>query len=134
MIASENLQAVESHVRNLDIGQHKVSCPLCTHKRTKNKHDKPLSVNVDVDKVVFNCHHCSERGIINHNKTRNVKIIETTKPKQTKPIDLPQEESNEGRNWLETRSIDPDVAKIMGATAFKKKNRDVIGLSLIHIS
>lgn len=129
MIASENLQAVESHVRNLDIGQHKISCPLCSHTRTKNKHDKPLSVNVDVDKVVFNCHHCSERGIINHNKTRNVKIIETTKPKQTKPIDLPKEESNKGRDWLETRSIDPDVAKIMGATAFKKKNRDVIGFA-----
>ena len=35
MIASENLQAVESHVRNLDIGQHRYLVPLCSHTEQK---------------------------------------------------------------------------------------------------
>ena len=44
-------------------GQHKIPCPDCQSDRTKNKHDKPLSVNIDSEKVVYHCHHCGTNGL-----------------------------------------------------------------------
>ena len=51
----------------LDDGQHKMICPFCNDKR-KNKGDKSLSVKIDGQQIVYNCHNCmgewsNEQGI-----------------------------------------------------------------------
>ena len=40
-------------------GQHKLTCPACSHTRTK-KNDPCLSV--DLDEGVYNCHNCGVKG------------------------------------------------------------------------
>jgi twinkle protein len=40
-------------------GSEKTRCPQCSDGR-KNKHDKPLSVNITTGE--YNCHHCSWKG------------------------------------------------------------------------
>ena len=64
---------IENVARRLNVGQHKVKCPLCQDQRSKHKGDKPLSLNIESDKVVFNCHHCGENGVVfNDNKAVSV--------------------------------------------------------------
>ena len=46
-IYSEVLRTAKSQ------GQHKLSCPSCSHMRKKNKSDKPLSVNIDGSKIFY---------------------------------------------------------------------------------
>ena len=57
-------EKVENSIANLPHGQHKVSCPDCEGTRKKNRRDKPLSVNVDDERAVYNCHHCGSNGVI----------------------------------------------------------------------
>jgi twinkle protein len=38
----------------------KRKCPECSHTRTKNRHDKPLSY--DTERKIFFCHHCGWKG------------------------------------------------------------------------
>ena len=45
--------SIKNSTINLSDGQHKITCPLCSSERRKNKHDKPLSVNIDSDKVIL---------------------------------------------------------------------------------
>jgi len=54
--------------RDISTGQHKIKCPECHTERTKNKNDRPFSVNVDHEKIVFNCFHCGINGILNLNQ------------------------------------------------------------------
>lgn len=53
-------------------GNVKAPCPQCLHER-KNKSDKSLSVNLD--KGVWNCHHCGWTGFLKntHNKQSSMK-------------------------------------------------------------
>ena len=48
-------------LRHYGIGTHKTTCPRCSQTR-KKKHDTCLSVTVDHEYVVFNCHHCNFSG------------------------------------------------------------------------
>lgn len=42
-------------------GNHKTYCPKCRHSRkVKNSRDLPLSVTIDGDGAVWNCHNCDE--------------------------------------------------------------------------
>ena len=41
----------QSRTSGMKQGQHKIPCPECQHDRSKNKHDKPLSVNIIVKKL-----------------------------------------------------------------------------------
>ena len=54
---------VKPEVTRLRAGQHKLVCPSCGQTR-KNKHEKSMSVKVDGDAAVFNCHHCQENGVV----------------------------------------------------------------------
>ncbi len=54
----------QSRTSGMKQGQHKITCPECQHDRSKNKHDKPLSVNIDSEKVIYHCHHCGTNGLI----------------------------------------------------------------------
>ena len=55
---------IKYKTERLGTGQHKLACPVCQKERTKHKGDKPLSVSVQTDKTIYNCHHCGEKGII----------------------------------------------------------------------
>ena len=54
----------QSRTSGMKLGQHKISCPSCQNERSKNKHDKPLSVNIESDKVIYHCHHCGINGLV----------------------------------------------------------------------
>ena len=45
------------------IGNHKVKCPKCSHTRTK-KSDPCLSVSVESEVALWNCHHCAWSGSV----------------------------------------------------------------------
>lgn len=70
----------------------KTKCPKCSHKR-KNKSDPCLSVNIE--KGVYNCHHCNWSG--------NVKF----KPKKEyiKPVETKVELSDRTIGWFNKRGI-----------------------------
>ena len=61
-------------------GNHKVTCPKCSHQRSK-KNDPCLSVTIkdDDNSAVWNCHHCSWTGNIfdkdNKNYNREIKKL-----------------------------------------------------------
>ena len=48
-------------LKSFNSGNHKVLCPRCSHSR-KNKKDPCLSVTIDGDQAVYNCHHCMWSG------------------------------------------------------------------------
>lgn len=45
-------------------GNQKIPCPKCSHTRTKNPSDAPLSIRIEADltSAVWNCHHCGWKG------------------------------------------------------------------------
>ena len=108
------LEQIEATTNHLSYGQHKVVCPLCSNQRKKHTRDKPLSVNVSHDAIVYNCHHCGENGVIN--KARKFKMEigkgKTNTNKNTKtngnnpPDKLPDNDmTGESAKWLEERGI-----------------------------
>ena len=126
-----------SHINNqsktsgMKQGQHKIPCPSCQNDRTKNTHDKPLSVNIDSEKVVYHCHHCGTNGLIPRtegtvmNVVKSVKKIEPIKPKAIPKNDL----DSKSAKWLESRHISPQVAEKFSCVISEKNNKPVIGFS-----
>ena len=53
---------------------------VSTHK--KNRRDKPLSVSVDSEKIIYYCHHCGVEGLI---QTKGNVIQMNQKTNGTKP-------------------------------------------------
>lgn len=74
----------------------KLFCPNCSEKR-KNKHDKPLSV--DIEKGLFNCHHCDFKG----------SVVEYKKREYIKPVPRLQKVSDKVLKYFETRGISNDT-------------------------
>ena len=54
--------------------QQKVICPKCSHTR-RNKLERCLSINIQRDIAVWQCHHCDWKGSVHEN-------IREYKPKQ----------------------------------------------------
>jgi twinkle protein len=121
--------SIKNSTDNLSVGQHKIACPLCQDQRTKHRRDKPLSVNVETEKVVYHCHHCGENGIVP--KTNGVKLnVVKEKPKPVKLKALPKNDINgASAKWLEERGICPDTAVDFGCTLAENKYKPVIGFS-----
>ncbi len=61
MDIGSTLQEHGIRLRNLSAGSHKTQCPECSHQR-KNRRDPCLSVTIDGEGVVWNCHHCGFSG------------------------------------------------------------------------
>ena len=47
-------------VKHLDEGNHKIKCPQCQPPHDSS--DRPMSVEISNDKIVFFCHHCEHKG------------------------------------------------------------------------
>ena len=117
---------VEDSTYSLPHGQHKIVCPMCKNKR-KNKKDRALSVNIDNERIVYNCHHCGGKGVIS--KRRNFKM-EVVKKEEKKVIEKPNtKEDKESITWLEGRGISKQTASDSGVVLGKKKYKPVIGFT-----
>ena len=108
---------VEDSTYSLPHGQHKIVCPMCKNER-KNKRDKALSVNIDNERIIYNCHHCGENGVINKERKFKMEIVKgntnkntnTTKNTKTNgnkaPNKLPENDmTGASAKWLEERGI-----------------------------
>lgn len=83
------------NLRGKSSGSIKTECPHCQKDRTKNKHDKPLSVIIESG--VYKCHHCGEKGNIHE----FCKIKDYSKPEL--PIALSFEQKTQ--NYFANRGI-----------------------------
>ena len=69
-------------LRGSSSGNTKTYCPQCRNSRkSKNKNDLPLSVTINNDGAVWNCHNCGWTGGMN-NKTYNSQNIDNIWKKQ----------------------------------------------------
>ena len=58
------------YLSSYSIGTYKTFCPKCKNSRkSQNRHDTPLSVTIENDKALFNCHNCDHTGIASEKQT-----------------------------------------------------------------
>ena len=112
----------EVSINSKSYGQHKLSCPACRDMRTKNKRDKPLSVNIDGSKIIYHCHHCGVEGLINTER----KLVAMTKKTNGKGIISPKtvkitnnKTSSKSEEWLLSRGISLETAERAGCPGKK---------------
>ena len=113
--------------RGIGIGQHKITCPECQHKRSKkNRKDRPFSMKIDGSKIIYNCFHCGINGIIN--REEGVFVQQPVEPKKKIVV---KKNKAEGAvvDWLKERGISQEIALRSGCILTKKNNRPVIGFS-----
>ena len=81
-------------------GNHKTYCPQCKNSRKpQNKHDTPLSVTIEDDKILYKCHNCEFTGVISDNKNYYV-------PKKEKTIKI--------YDWFKERGISQNTVDDLG--------------------
>ncbi|MEK9767820.1 MAG: DnaB-like helicase C-terminal domain-containing protein [Betaproteobacteria bacterium] len=101
-------------LRNQSVGDHKTTCPQCSHLR-KNKKDPCLSVTITDDGgAVWKCHHCDWVGNIpsTNYEYRKPQTVSYVKPKLP-PVE--QRKTNDALStWFEKRSIPQQVWKDFG--------------------
>ena len=105
-------EAVALYARDLSVGQYKRECPACSGTR-KKKNDKSLSVNVDPERAVYNCHHCGMNGIVPFREREIVQMhtsIDTHRVKKISKTEL----TDEAVQWLEARGIKKETAEALG--------------------
>lgn len=81
-------------------GSEKTKCPKCSDGR-KNKHDKPLSVNITTGE--YNCHNCGYKGNVrsDFNKKKEYKIYQRPDKSLLKQIFRKEK----AEKWFEQRGI-----------------------------
>lgn len=114
-----NLNAVEwlasqsIILRSTSNGDHKATCPQCSHTRKKKK-DQCLSVTIrDSEDVVVNCWHCQWAD---GNKTGRTESNTNYKPKpfnKPKPVDKPQQPDTM-IEWFKNRGISEATVRKVG--------------------
>ena len=90
-------------LKNFSEGDHKTTCPQCSHTR-KNKKDQCLSVTIEIDGgAVWKCHHCEWTGAVAGTKLSANPI---KKPKDYKrPAPIEKTESQPMLDWFKRRGI-----------------------------
>lgn len=124
---------MDDMMRRLPIGQNRLVCPACSHTRRKsNQRQRTLSVTVDDEKAVFNCHHCGDSGVVRlrsdsyeHRVRKKEAVVNTNvaqlvpKPKSTGTI------TQAHIDYLAGRGISAEVAASCGVHSAEKFIRDV---------
>ena len=119
----------QSRTSGMKLGQHKISCPSCQNERSKNKHDKPLSVNIESDKVIYHCHHCGINGLVSRREESHMKVV---KQEEKKPVEAPKNIPNgKASEWLQERGISITASETTGVIQTEKNNKPVIGFSFV---
>ena len=92
-------------------GQHKISCPSCSHSR-KKKNEKTLSFKIESDEAVYNCWHCGMNGLVSINDTfptikvqRKVEVVSVAKKIETSPL------GENAISFLRQRGISEETAR-----------------------
>ena len=57
----EKIKSLGINLDSYEPGEHKSTCPWCSHSR-KKKNLKCLSVKIDGKNFVYICHHCGAKG------------------------------------------------------------------------
>ena len=119
--------AIERVVSTLAVGQHKKHCPMCRDSRTKNKHDRSLSIKVDAKGVQYQCHHCDINGGWVNDREWSLETV----PVPRNPIsDVPQSDNEAARKYLQGRRIADSVIEshtITGTRRFNGKTVPAVG-------
>ena len=91
-------------------GQHKISCPSCSHTR-KKKNEKTLSFRIEGDKALYHCWHCGMNGIVPMREDlpkikvqRKVEIMSVAKKMETSPL------GEQAISFLQNRGISKETA------------------------
>jgi|TARA_R110000824_G_scaffold103096_1_gene245103 twinkle protein len=118
---------IERLAATLSYGQHKEKCPMCIDERSRNRHDKSLSIKIDSKGVQYQCHHCDiSGGIFNDNEWS----LDAT-PLVRQPISRPKVTTNKvAIKYLKTRNISDDVIEshtIPGEYRFNGKTVPAVG-------
>lgn len=116
------LEDISSQIGGRRSGNIMVFCPFCHSERSRHKTTKELSVNLD--KMVYKCHHCERSGRIRsryeesmHKLDREFRsMAKTYKKPNTKPniqttLDAAMVEYFKGRGISEKTLIDAKVTK-----------------------
>jgi twinkle protein len=107
-----NEEAIALYARDLSVGQHKRTCPSCSDTR-KNKSDKSLSVNVDGNRAVYNCHYCGMNGIVPFHEREIVQMHNSLDHHRVKKIKQ-ENLSPAALGWLQARGIKQATAEAFG--------------------
>ena len=88
------------YLNSYSVGNYKTFCPKCKNTRkAHNTHDTPLSVTIENDKALFNCHNCEHTGIASENQ-----IYQTVK--KSNPDKL--------NTWFSKRGISQKTTEDLG--------------------
>ena len=97
-------------------GQHKISCPSCSHSR-KKKNEKTLSFKIESEEAVYNCWHCGMNGLVSINDTfptikvqRKVEVVSVAKKIETSPL------GENAISFLRQRGISEETARKVNLT------------------
>lgn len=114
-------------LRNFAVGDHKTTCPQCSHTR-KNKTDQCLSVTIEHDDgAVWKCHHCDWSGGIagrSHRSGQESYSAFKVKPPERKPSPVPPlpksslDEHHYG--WFAKRGISKETVDAFGIIRTQK--------------
>ena len=109
-----NLLDYGIQLRNQSQGNHKTTCPQCSHTR-RNKKDPCLSVTITEDGAVWNCHHCQWNGGFNSNDHQSQEW--KPRPKTYKrPEFKPQEPTNKLFDFAAKRGIEELTVEKFGVS------------------
>ena len=101
-------QQVRGEAYRLGQGQHKIKCPSCSPSR-KNKTDKTLSLKIEQDKILFQCWHCNQQGIVplaeRVEKINRVETMSIAKKIDTTSL------TEAALAWLKSRGISKETAE-----------------------
>ena len=103
--------------------QQKVTCPKCSHLRSKNRSEPCLSVNLQKDIAMWHCHHCEWKGAIHENVIQPNQFSKFKPKKENVMPFVPKQQtlSDEAYNWLIKRQIDPTVITEMKLYSHNEK-------------
>ncbi len=102
-------EQLRGEAHRLGTGQHKIVCPACGHGRKKKK-DRTLSLKIENDKVLYQCWHCNQQGIVPTEKKIEMKVREMTVAKKIKTNPL----SDDAIKYLNGRGISKETADRAG--------------------
>lgn len=91
--------------QHLTKAQSRTICPVCSNQRTKST-EKILSVKLDGDSAVYNCHHCSVHGVVSLGLS--TPVVKANGTRVLEPAQL---------DYLERRGISVEVAESCGLIA-----------------
>ena len=115
----------------------RIVCPTCSSGRRK-KNTRDLSVTVFHDRVVYDCHHCPEQGVVYHEKPRDY-VAELEAKKKKKVTKLPtklNEDHDLITQFFERRGVtieDPSALPIRtGVKYFRDLNCEVEAIGFVY--